>query len=1128
MKNSAKVAFSVFSSLFHMRKIVFEMVAVCLLSAPAFADLTAKSYITKGLIGHWDGIENVAYGQAHSSTATSWADIAGGGLSISLPTGAAFAENGVTTIRKNGKKTTAAVWTASKEYAAFKAANYTVEVAYDQTAEVVGGTGYANRGVMLSLGTDAYWMGVLQNNKAGFNGSFGTESTLSVSVSATTTLGQHTLSCSHDGTTAKVFFDDASKSAAKTGAASPTTAHGFAFNMPGYWSTSNGIDGVYHSIRFYDHALSDDDRAVNRAVDRVRYFGADPASVTLPTGWRFNTADGVKLEKQLTFSVKNGVGGTITVNGGDPTVEDKSVWVEQGQTTEVTLTVAADDGYAFLGWSGVDDEELKYETSVTVSVSEDVTAVFRKTDGSEPKTYSWAGAVNADWLSPASWRDEDGLRGVPAAHDSVTVPSGKSALLTAASPEYDAVTVAGTLTMTNWATCLNAGTVRIVSEGVLTCAAGGKTAEELSRVWVKCADLTVDAGGKINVDKKGYAGGAKKSGNQGYGPGGSVKDSLSQGASHGGYGGRALDMADYAKNKPTRLPYDDPSDPVDAGSSGSDSEWGAGNAGGGVVRIEASGVVTVNGSVTAAGGKTANSGLAGASLRDNAGAGGTVNIRCGRLAGSGTISANGGNGDNPESRNGLAGGGGRIAIRYDAALQTAAEVSGLRITASAGHYAKPNYSTTNVTADKDRGEADIGTLWFSDTKLVDALLGKGLTGQICGVADYETAGDLSFDYGHVRFIEEGVQVTVNGDLTFGGTDSRLEIGGWVATNRSTYADLWVGTEPVGLTVTGDLTLGGVSRLDVRAAEVATTTDFGAEVAVGGTMTVGSGCFVYAWSDIENGGSPRFSVGSLDVAAGGTFSADYRGYRGGYGNGSGFGNDGGDQTGAGPGGGYYNVGGGYGGTGGGHKPTWPAGGGFAYGTAEKPYQAGSGGCALLANGSRISYVEGGAGGGLISVVATGTVEIAGTVSANGDHGKHGINKQGGGGSGGAIYIACRRFIGGETAVLSAKGGSSEPNDAIVTGAGGGGRIAVWCGEPKADGTPRGRISSADEPLTPANVKPKHADAIGEFFQFLGSADAVCVDGGVTTGSYATEASNGKKGSTFFAYVGEKTGAMLLIR
>lgn len=1092
------------------------------------AALSAKSYVDTGLVGHWDAVQNVAYDAAHETGASTWTDLSGNGLNIPVPTGASFSADALTTVRRYGSSSSGN-WAGSKAYAAFKNADYTVEIAFNQIEPTPtwGAGGYQNCGMMLVLGSDDYWMGVYKNERIGFNGSFGNSYNFNsgVSVQVPETVGQHFMSCAQLGTDVRVVVDDAVVTATKTPKATPSTNRGLCFNRHGYSSyASNGVDCCYHSIRIYDHRLSDAEVAVNRAIDRVRYFGADASKIALPEncGWRFDTTDptNVKLERQVVVSVKNGVGGLVSVNAGAATMRDDSVWVEKGMTVNVLLRAEAAQGYAFLGWDGIDDEDKKYELEVQAAVGADVTAVFRKTDGSEARSYGWVGADGAEWAVAANWADEDGLRGVPAENDDVTIPAGKRVVLGENLAHYASVTVAGTLVMTNWTTALVSDAVTISNGGVLTCGDPATTKEGLSRVWVQCVDLTVAVGGVIDVDKRGYCGGAIGAFRAGYGPGRSPSG-YSVAASHGGYGGRTIDRV-YSNILPTVLPYDNYEDPVEAGSGGGSSTWEAGGAGGGVIRVEATGVVTVNGTITACGASTVNYGKTSGSLQGNAGSGGTINIRCSRFSGSGTLVADGGGGCKPTDRAGMAGGGGMIAVRYDTEQQQSADVTGMRITAAGGLYynrESPAYRSYNVTADEKRAEADIGTVWFSDSKILDALLGKGLTGQVRGLVEYSYEGDLAFEFGHVRFAEEGVAVSVAGDLILGGDDSRLEIGGCTATNRATFVSLYAGRTPASLTVSGDLRLGGVSRLDVHSAAVSGTSVFGAEVTVGGLFEIGGGCYVYSWSDNEDLSSPRFTVGQMKVAENAVFSADKRGGRGARGCASGLTTY---ARGAGPGAGYYDVAGGFGGAGGGSRSTYPEGGGFAYGEAESPCQAGSGG------GAHGEYNEGGAGGGLVYVVADGgEIRVAGRLSADGDKDSYGPNKNGCGGSGGAIFLSCRKFVAEETAEFSAVGGDSQPAASVPAGAGGGGRIAVWCGEKYEAGIRNGRISSATMPLTPENVRPKHAREIGDFFACDENASFIA-DGGVTTGALADETLNGKDGSRFFGFIGAPQGLAIIVR
>jgi hypothetical protein len=76
--------------------------------------------------------------------------------------------------------------------------------------------------------------------------------------------------------------------------------------------------------------------------------------------------------------------------------------------------------------------------------------------------------------------------------------------------------------------------------------------------------------------------------------------------------------------------------------------------------------------------------------------------------------------------------------------------------------------------------------------------------------------------------------------------------------------------------------------------------------------------------------------------------------------------------------------------------------------------------------------------LIHVDATETVTVDGSLLANGATALHGYS---GSGSGGGIYIACKRFKGAASGTVQAKGGVSTAGQVNPTGAGGGGRIAI---------------------------------------------------------------------------------------
>jgi len=112
-----------------------------------------------------------------------------------------------------------------------------------------------------------------------------------------------------------------------------------------------------------------------------------------------------------------------------------------------------------------------------------------------------------------------------------------------------------------------------------------------------------------------------------------------------------------------------------------------------------------------------------------------------------------------------------------------------------------------------------------------------------------------------------------------------------------------------------------------------------------------------------------------------------------------------------------IGGSYGGKGGWNSAT------STYGSLIEPTDLGSGGA-------------GGAGGGAIILNISNTLEINGSISANGES-----DSTQGGGSGGSIYIKTDVLKGLFSSIISANGGNGRMSGGSRAGGGGGGRIAI---------------------------------------------------------------------------------------
>ena len=215
--------------------------------------------------------------------------------------------------------------------------------------------------------------------------------------------------------------------------------------------------------------------------------------------------------------------------------------------------------------------------------------------------------------------------------------------------------------------------------------------------------LTINAGGGFNASGKGFAKG------KGAGAGFNTSPYTGSGAAYGGKGGDGFKIG---VTTPGANVCGTTNAPIDPGSGGGTVGVALGGSGGGLIRIQASGTVTINGSLKANGrrGASPSGGYTG-----GGGAGGGIFVNCSRYSGSGAMQANGGTSATP----GGGGGGGRIAVwsgvpqaRMDQYLATE-NVKGVVKSATLSGYDGSSLTAfgtgyTNLPP----GGAESGTQWF--------------------------------------------------------------------------------------------------------------------------------------------------------------------------------------------------------------------------------------------------------------------------------------------------------------------------------------------------------------------------------------------------------------------------------
>ena len=621
---------------------------------------------------------------------------------------------------------------------------------------------------------------------------------------------------------------------------------------------------------------------------------------------------------------------------------------------------------------------------------------------------TWSGS--GYWTNAGSWS----LGHVPTNGEDVVVNGMVTSTVSSAALGSYTLNAGKTNTFDGWDLVLTATVVTV--NGTITHTPNTDTNKSdgwqpNSRVYIACSNLTVSPAGMINVDFMGYRGGTSVATN-GYGPGGAT--AACGGGSCGGYGG-----AGWNATKGYGAIYGTAETPSDPGSGGGFGSSGSslGGAGGGAVRISATGCVTINGTITANGAKCNGTYYGGG------GSGGGIYIECDTIAGStGTVSATGGAGSGTSGYDGGGGSGGRIAVHYSTADQPGAP--DIVFLAVGGYGA----------LGRDQGSGDLGTLWFPDSRLLSGLWRH--SGQLI-VPGWTNWGPASLFVSNVwvRFPDNGFLLSVTNDVVVAGGSGRLDLGGnhlwpYLGNSQRPFWSRWSETSGPTLTCANLYVTNGGQLYVFAGITNSPTPDYGALVDVAGKIVISSNSWICPAAHPTNGAAPLFRMNSLLIPnTNSGFNANGLGYWGGTN---------GLMAGFGPGGGIGTNsskrigGGGYGGRGGNYTNNC----GLAYGSANAPLLPGSGGGAYTLSPN---YFSGKTGGGLIRIIARKDILFNGTMTANGGAT---VGTYCGGGSGGGIYLQAKTFTGTTNALLSANGSSSADPVTYGGGGGGGGRIAVW--------------------------------------------------------------------------------------
>ena len=995
----------------------------------ASADIPASAYVQDGLVAQWDGIDNAGTG-THDATATTWVDRVGNRSTTKVNTkgsGGTWSENCFV----EGSSVSSCFWCEGDDLKSLiQSGELSVEIFCSHTS-TISSSKYED---WLGFGKDgsSRWLKLdirsgdssapvfqgLQYRTTSWNNAAKIPVNTICAWGDTPQYGAVVCERVNDKQTATLYGNGANKiHSTNYGTVAPTDG---VFTFGGFGKGGSALyNAKIYSVRLYNRALTADEVSYNAVVDKLRFGGQDDR-------YRWNDATD-KLEILVMAECRGVAGSTVSLNGG-ASAKSASCWAEYGSTLSIALTPAA--GTSLIRWEGgtptAGGAAGTYTAKVTSALS--LAAVC----GNETKT--WAGASGARWDAESSWDPE----GVPAEGDVVLVPAGSSVLLDGLTAHLGFVDIAGTVTCTNWTTCLEADTFIVRKDGKVTCAGPVTNEAEMCRAYLKGVDVIVEAGGSVDATGKGWAGGKARSSGIGYGPGAAQRKDSMFGGAHGGLGSGKPSVDDVACLA-TNI-YGNASAPETAGSGGTGAN---GTAGGGVVRIEATGRVTVNGSVLANGMDSGN--------YSGGGAGGSIYITCTTFAGThGLVRARGGNSSTSYGGASHSAGGGRVAILFDTTAQQAfGAPTDCEFSADCGPFLGPGESSFS--------QAYPGSVYFSS----DALLNRSgftLFGQLdfANVTTKWTVDSLRMTNGWAMLARDDVEMEVLGDFEVTGkalvdrrwddkknptmdtNGTRWDVGGatlYFATN-SFYVYRMSSVAPR-LTVGGDLKLSHYGLVHVYSSQEAhdpeatepATTNLGAQVTVTGAIDFSDIGKMYVWSHPLTGVSPCFAAGSVSVDATSWIDANDAGFFGGN-------TDKYSATctrGQAPTNPTGKRGAGHGGAGGWGETSSGTPGAGSFDSLDWPVLCGGGG------NSNYQYNWPGRGGGVLRFFVSGEVKVDGQLRANATT----TGSFSGANAGGTVLVVCDRFVG--SGDVQTKGcnayqyslGSSGHNG----GAGGGGRIAI---------------------------------------------------------------------------------------
>ena len=341
--------------------------------------LTSLSYVTKGLVALYDGIDNAGYG-THNPNATTWADLTGNGNDGTCASELSWNASSWS-VSGNCKPVTLgygiSAVTASGEYtvqfACTPERHNVRECFFSQYASGLNSIGIEHNASGVTAGYLRFYSNAEGSGFLAQTNPFLANEWAQGSI--TVSNGTKNIGFWKDGTLLQNSAFSGGKKTYKDECASviggePNTGRDMAFR------------GTYNAFRLYDRALTADEINVNAAVDAIRFNGASASSYTLSGGYSFASDGTLMVDVSATASA----GGKVALADSGAFASSVNQSVNQCGAELARLVAKADDGYEFVEWTGDTDaiaagKACSPAIGVAATCPVSLMAVFRKPSG---------------------------------------------------------------------------------------------------------------------------------------------------------------------------------------------------------------------------------------------------------------------------------------------------------------------------------------------------------------------------------------------------------------------------------------------------------------------------------------------------------------------------------------------------------------------------------------------------------------------------------------------------------------------------------------------------------------------------------------------------------------------------